>query len=509
MIRRPPRSTLFPYTTLFRSHDRGRRAHRHGAVHGARRRRSAREGAERRRVHDGGLDRRPGRDHLDVGGAAGLPVRTAAHLLRDGAGRPAAAVGGASPRPDPRTAHHDPDHGHLRGTVVAHRGRRRDVQPHQHRHAVRVRSRVHRRARAALHRSGPPPAVPGAVRVGRGAHGCGAVPVRDGRAAARNLGALRRLADHRSRALPLLRVWPQQAARGVARSAVKLHNKIVLGLVLGAASGIAANTLAPGAAWVHWLGDNVAGPAGQVFLRMLLMTVIPLVFTSITLGVAGIGDIRKVGRVGIRTLVYFLLSTALSAAIGLVLVNAFQPGAGLAPDVREQLMTTYRSQAQGLQAAGSTRFGVETFVNMVPRNPLQAAAGMDLLGRIFFSLVVGAALTLIPEDKARPLVRVLDAVGEAVVKIIDLAMKLAPYGVFGLIFFTTSRFGWELLRQLGLYVLIVVAGLLIHGTVSLSLLVRLFGGLDPRVFWRRISASLVTALSTSSSNATLPTHLAG
>ena len=283
---------------------------------------------------------------------------------------------------------------------------------------------------------------------------------------------------------------------------MKLHSKIVLGLVLGAASGIAANTLAPGAAWVRWVGDNVAGPVGQVFLRMLLMTVIPLVFTSITLGVAGIGDIRKVGRVGIRTLVYFLLSTALSAAIGLVLVNLFRPGAGLAPDVREQLMATYRSQAQGLQAAGSTRFGVETFVNMVPRNPIQAAAGMDLLGVIFFSLVFGAALTLIAEEKARPLLRVLDAVGEAVVKIIDLAMKLAPYGVFGLIFFTTSRFGW------GLLVVIVVAGLLIHGTVSLSLLVRLFGGLDPRVFWSRIRASIVTAFSTSSSNATLPTNIA-
>src|SRR3989441_9533653 len=97
---------------------------------------------------------------------------------------------------------------------------------------------------------------------------------------------------------------------------------------------------------------------------------------------------------------------------------------------------------------------------------------MDLLGVIFFSLVFGAALTLIREERARPLVRVLDAVGEAIVKIIDLAMRLAPYGVFGLIFFTTSRFGWGLLRQLGLYVAIVLAGLLVHGAVSLSLLVR-------------------------------------
>ncbi len=303
---------------------------------------------------------------------------------------------------------------------------------------------------------------------------------------------------------------------------MKLHTKIVVGLVAGAACGVFANALAGGAWWmrwmhvdpaaaapvVRWISDNVAGPVGQVFLRMLLMTVIPLVFTSITLGVAGIGDIRKVGRVGSRTLAYFLISTALSAGIGLALVNVFQPGAGLPPEVREQLMTTYRAQAQGLQAAGTTHFGVDTFVNMVPRNPIQAAAGMDLLGVIFFSLVFGAALTLIPEERARPLIRVLDAVGEAVVKIIDLAMKLAPYGVFGLIFFTTSIFGWGILKSLSKYVLVVLFGLLLHGTVSLSLLVRLLGGLSPRVFWSRIRASIVTAFSTSSSNATLPTNIA-
>ena len=138
---------------------------------------------------------------------------------------------------------------------------------------------------------------------------------------------------------------------------MKLHTKIVLGLVLGATAGIAANTLAAGAPWVRWVGDNVASPVGQIFLRMLLMTVVPLVFASITLGVAGLGDIRKVGRVGGRTLAYFLLSTTLSAALGLFLVNLFRPGDGLSDALREQLMATYRSQAEGLQAAGSTRFG--------------------------------------------------------------------------------------------------------------------------------------------------------
>ena len=289
---------------------------------------------------------------------------------------------------------------------------------------------------------------------------------------------------------------------------MKLHTKIVLGLVLGAAAGITANTLAAGADWVRWIGDNVANPVGQIFLRMLLMTVVPLVFASITLGVAGLGDIRKIGRVGGRTLVYFLLSTVLSAILGLFLVNFFRPGEGLSPELREQLMSTYRSQAEGLQAAGTTRFGVDMFVNIVPRNPVAAAAGMDMLGVIFFSIVFGAALTLIPEEKSRPMLRVLEALGEAIVKVIDIAMKLAPFGVFGLIFVVTSRFGWDLLGQLLKYVLVVIGGLFLYAAVGLSGLVRLFGGLSPRVFWQKAWTSVVTAFSTSSSNATLPTNIA-
>jgi DAACS family dicarboxylate/amino acid:cation (Na+ or H+) symporter len=289
---------------------------------------------------------------------------------------------------------------------------------------------------------------------------------------------------------------------------VKLPTKIVLGLALGATCGIAANVFGAGAPWVKWLGDNVASPVGQIFLRLLIMTVIPLVFASITLGVAGLGDIRKVGRVGARTIVYFLVTTAIAAVVGLLLVNIVRPGEGLDPAVREQLMATYRTQAQGMQAGGGTKFGIETFVNMVPRNPIQAAANLDMLGVIVFALFFGAALTLIPPEKARPMLRVLDAVGEAIVKIIDMVMRLAPYGVFALVFVVTSRFGWGLLRQLGLYVGVVLLGLVLHGAINLSVIVRVFGGLSPTVFWSRIRASIVTAFSTSSSNATLPTNIA-
>lgn len=285
------------------------------------------------------------------------------------------------------------------------------------------------------------------------------------------------------------------------------QTKIVLGLALGAGAGGAAHAFLPGAPWVGWVADNVAGPVGQVFQRILVMTVVPLVVTSLVLGVVRVGGIRTLARVGIRTLGYCLLSSALAALVGLVLVNAWRPGAALAPAVRDGLIARYRAPAEALAAAGPARFGIDMLVNIIPRNPIQAAAGTELGGVIFFSLVFGAALTLIPEERARPLVRVLDAAGEAIVKIIDLAMRLAPYGVFGLIFVTASRFGWGMLAELGRYVAVVLIALAIYGILGLSVLVRALGGLGPRVFWSRVRSSVATALSTSSTAAALATNI--
>jgi len=289
---------------------------------------------------------------------------------------------------------------------------------------------------------------------------------------------------------------------------VKLHTKIVLGLVAGAAAGSAVNAFAGGAPWVEWVNRNVAGPVGQLFLRLLFMTVVPLVFASVTLGVAGIGNIRRLGRIGAKTMLYFLASTALSTAIGLVLVNTFRPGSGVDAATREALLATYQAQAEGAQAAGAAGFGVSTFVNMVPRNPLQAAASGDMLAVIVFALVFGAALTQLPSRRAQPMLDVLGALGDVVMVIIEFAMRIAPYGVFALIFVVTSRFGWTLLGQLGWYVVIVIGGLVLHATLGLSTLVRVLGGMSPLAFWRKVRTSLITAFSTSSSNATLPTTLA-
>jgi DAACS family dicarboxylate/amino acid:cation (Na+ or H+) symporter len=289
---------------------------------------------------------------------------------------------------------------------------------------------------------------------------------------------------------------------------LKLHTKIALGLVLGAFIGGLCNAFFAGQAWLEFVSENIMYPVGQVFLRMLFMTVVPIVFTSIALGVAGIGDMKTLGRLGGRTFGYFALSTLIAATIGLTLVNTIQPGGGLSPETRDELMTRFSGGAESMAAKGPPDFGVSTFVNIVPRNPVAAAADMDMLALIFFALVFGAALTMIPKKRAKPVIRVLEGIGDAIVAIINWAMKLAPYGVFGLIFVITSQFGWGILTQLGMYVLVVLIGLLLHAALGITGLVRVFGKLNPVVFWKSITAPIITAFSTSSSMATLPTSIA-
>lgn len=288
---------------------------------------------------------------------------------------------------------------------------------------------------------------------------------------------------------------------------MKLHTKIAIGLVTGALAGGGANALFPGAGWVSFVSDNIAYPVGQVFLRMLFMTVVPIVFTSIALGVAGIGDVRTLGRLGGRAMSYFALSTLMAATIGLTLVNTIRPGGGLPEETRDELMAQFSGGASDLAISGPSDFGVSTFVNIVPRNPIGAAADMDMLALIFFSLIFGAALILIPRETAQPVIDVLQGIGDAIIKIIDMAMALAPYGVFGLIFVITSQFGWAILGQLSMYVLVVLLGLLLHAAVGISGLVKIFGKMSPVRFWKSVTAPIITAFSTSSSMATLPTSI--
>lgn len=296
-------------------------------------------------------------------------------------------------------------------------------------------------------------------------------------------------------------------AAGNGASGMKLHTKILLGLLIGGLLGIAANTmLGPDDPTIAAINKNVAGPIGQIFLRMLFMIVVPLIFASIALGVAGIGDVRRLGRVGAKTLGYYLVTTLVAAAIGVLLVSAVRPGEQIPDSVRAELLATYAGDASSkVEAAKTSKFGVDMLVGIVTNNPLKSAVEMDLLGLLFFGLIFGAALTMIPPESARPMINLLQSLQDVVIKIVDIAMRLAPFGVTALIFGVTSRFGWSLLVPLGAFAGVVLGGLLIQLGL-IGLIVKLAAGLSPRVFFSRCRSSLVTAFSTSSSAATLPTN---
>lgn len=287
-----------------------------------------------------------------------------------------------------------------------------------------------------------------------------------------------------------------------------LHTKILLGLLLGATAGVTANIYAHESPSLLWLVDNVAQPIGQIFLRLLFMVVVPLVFASVTTGVASLGDIRRIGRIGGKTLLIFLGTTAIAVVVGLTLVNLIGPGESLDPSIRAQLLAEYAAQAgETVAASKEGLFGIHTFVNIVPRNPIAAAANGDMLGLIFFALMFGIALTLLNKEVAAPVLRLLEGINQAIMVIIGFAMRLAPLGVAALIFSVTAKFGFEVLQSLGLYVITVLAALTFHQFGVLGLLAKLVVGINPRSFFSRVRALMVTAFSTSSSNATLPTTI--
>jgi len=290
------------------------------------------------------------------------------------------------------------------------------------------------------------------------------------------------------------------------------HTRILAGLILGAIVGCAVNLafVEPGPPpkvpeWVRWINANIAEPVGQVFLRLLFITVVPLVFSSLAVGVAHIGSLGAVGRVGGKTLGYFLLISFIAAVIGIALVNAVQPGEGLPAETVADLQKTYGGDAEKKKKAD---FTVLEFVKQViPNNPFAAAANLEMLGIITFALLVGIGITTLEPLKAELITRLLEAIGELMVFIIHVAMKLAPFGVFCLIFTTTSQFGFSLLTLLGKYAAVVIAGLAIQGFIVLPIFVKVFAGMGPREFFHKIRTSMVTAFSTSSSSATLPTNI--
>ncbi len=288
---------------------------------------------------------------------------------------------------------------------------------------------------------------------------------------------------------------------------------MLIGGVIGAGGGVLAYLFARGWTLFGFITLDgfvkyVSQPVGQIFLRLLFMLVLPLIFSALALGVAGLGDVRGLGRVGLKTLAYTIVVSSIAVLLGLVLVNLIRPGEGMSAETRARVSEGAAERAATFSSTASApKTGVDLFLQIVPDNPVKAAAGGEYLAWMFFSLAIGIGLLLTRTDAARRFQDAIEGLYDVTMTLIQLVISFAPIGVAALLFTLTAQLGWEVLFQLARYVGVVVLALAIHQFVVYSLAVRFLGGMSPRFFFRGVQEAMVTAFSTASSNATLPTAL--
>ncbi|MCC6809329.1 MAG: dicarboxylate/amino acid:cation symporter [Deltaproteobacteria bacterium] len=292
---------------------------------------------------------------------------------------------------------------------------------------------------------------------------------------------------------------------------MKRHTKMLVGLLAGAVLGLIAKSLFGEAPWLEALIANVAYPLGQIFLRLIFMVVVPLVFSSLVLGVLEIGDVKQLGRVGFKALVYSLFASAASVIIGIALVQLVKPGAGIDAQTRDKLMAGFAKQSdKAIANAKAAKPMIESLLDLIPKNPLQAAVEAlqgEMLALMVFAVLFAVAYSRVRDEENEALRNVLVGVQKASMRIIDWAMSLAPFAVGALLFSVTARTGFALAGGLGSYVLVVVLGLAIQQFVVFFAVLKVLGGVPPLEWWRRVREVVLTAFSTASSNATLPTSL--
>ena len=294
-----------------------------------------------------------------------------------------------------------------------------------------------------------------------------------------------------------------------------LHWRIIIALALGVVVGLLINRFRPD---ILVAGAEHAGLAravafvvdanwlvGQLFLQGLKFIAVPIVLFSLIVGVASLGDLRRVGRIGGKTMAIYLVTTAIAVVIGLGLANTVRPGRFVDDTLRDQLIAERQGEvATRTDAKEKLPSIVEQIRDLVPANPFGALAGAQMLQVIVAAIAVGVGLTMIPRERAEPVIRVCDAMTDAIVGVVHLIMRLAPYAVFALIVDQVAKLGVSLLAALGAYCLTLVAGLAIVLFLEYPLWLRLFAGMGPGRFFRAMAPAQLLAFSTSSSNATLP-----
>ena len=289
-----------------------------------------------------------------------------------------------------------------------------------------------------------------------------------------------------------------------------LHWQIIIGLVLGLVYGI----LAANNGWGSFTSDWIA-PFGTIFMSLLKLIAVPLVLSSLITGVASLSDLKKLSRIGGKTIAIYVGTTAVAVTIGLISVNMLQPGDKVPDQMKENLQKTYQKDASvraGSAQKVKDRGPLQPIVDMVPSNFFSSASSnRNMLQVVFVAIFVGIGLIQIPKDKGKPVLDFFEGLNDVVIKLVDFIMLMAPVGVFALIAQTINKVAGndlsqvlELLGALGYYMIAVILGLIIHAGFTYTGLLKFMTKMPLKTFYKGIAPAQLLAFSTSSSGATLP-----
>jgi len=290
----------------------------------------------------------------------------------------------------------------------------------------------------------------------------------------------------------------------------QLHWQIIIGLILGLIWGLIASL----AGFSTFTIDYIQ-PVGTIFINLLKLIAVPLVLASLIVGVTNLNDVAQLSRMGGKTIGIYMVTTICAITIGLTVVNVLQPGDFLPVETQEKLMSSYEGNIEGSAESAQEvmeRSPMTFFVDIVPQNFFSAASDNgNMLQVVFVAILLGIGLIQIPSDKSKSLVNFFDSLNEVIIKIVDLVMKIAPYGVFALMAGVIVDLAGDdisqalnLLGALGWYCVAVVLGLFLHLMIVYSSLFKLFSKMKLTDFFKAIRPAMLLGFSTSSSSATLP-----
>ena len=292
------------------------------------------------------------------------------------------------------------------------------------------------------------------------------------------------------------------------RKGIALQWQMLIGFMVGLIFGLIANATAGEAGWVEWITTYVTGPIGQIFLRLIFMLVIPLLFSALVVGIAEMGDISSLKRVGLKTLAFTVVVSGIAVVLALAVTNIFQPGAGVDQVLAQQLLAGAREGAGSILSSQADKpSGVAAVLAIIPNNVIAAMSSNDILAVMVFALIFGIGLLLTDTPESKVLQKGIEGIFHVAMRLIGLIIRLAPIAIACFMFNLASVFGWDLLLRLGAYVGVVLLALGVHMFVVYPIVLKVAGGVSPLWFFRQSQEAMVMAFSTASSNATLPTAI--